>query len=445
VRVDISAGPPTYRSPRENPWWIPPFLGGVPHGVSRTQLRLLGFLTFAMFFENYDLSLLGNALPQIGASFGLSKAQLGDFTSATRFGAVPAFFLVALADRLGRRRVLLACVIGMSLGSALTSSSQTAMQFVLCQVLTRTFIVTAAVVTFVVITEEFPAENRGWGIGMLGGVSAIGFGMGALTYGFVNQIPYGWRALYLVGIVPLLLFPALRKGIAETRRFREHSAGLLAAAHWRAAVSGAFAPIIELYRLHPRRALTLGLLGSLSAAGTGVAFQFISEFLQTERGWTPGAFAGLSVFFGAFGIIGNPVAGRLGDRIGRRAIAAVVLGLFPICALGFYSGPAWLVALPWTAMVFLSMACTVTIRAIATELFPTALRGTGGGSLALLETIGVAAGLFAYARGMEWIDNQSLVIPLVSLATLGGAVAALLLPETSRRELEEIGEEEVAG
>jgi hypothetical protein len=119
--------------------------------------------------------------------------------------------------------------------------------------------------------------------------------------------------------------------------------------------------------------------------------------------------------------------------------------LFPICALGFYSGPAWLVALPWTAMVFLSMACTVTIRAIATELFPTALRGTGGGSLALLETIGVAAGLFAYARGMEWIDNQSLVIPLVSLATLGGAVAALLLPETSRRELEEIGEEEVAG
>ena len=55
--MDVSAGPPTYRSPRENPWWILPFLGGVPHGVSKTQLRLLGFLTFAMFFENYDLLL----------------------------------------------------------------------------------------------------------------------------------------------------------------------------------------------------------------------------------------------------------------------------------------------------------------------------------------------------------------------------------------------------
>ena len=99
--MDDSAGSPSYRSPRENPWWIPFFLGGIPHGISPAQLRLLGFLTFAMFFENFDLSLLGNALPQIGASFGLSKAGLGDFTGATRFGALPAFFLVPLADRLG--------------------------------------------------------------------------------------------------------------------------------------------------------------------------------------------------------------------------------------------------------------------------------------------------------------------------------------------------------
>lgn len=436
--MDDSAGSPSYRSPRENPWWIPPFLGGVPSGVSPAQLRLLGFLTFAMFFENFDLSLLGNALPQIGASFGLSKAGLGDFTGATRFGALPAFFLVPLADRLGRRRLLLVCVIGMSLGSGLTALSQSALQFVLVQVLTRTFIVTASVVTFVVVTEEFPAEHRGWGIGMLGGVSAIGFGAGALVYAFVDSLPFGWRALYLVGLVPLLLFPALRRGIAETKRWNEHSQARVASRGLGAALSATFAPIAELYRLHPRRALALGLLGGLSAAGTGVAFQFISEFLQTERGWTPGSFAALSLTFGAVGIVGNPVSGRLGDRVGRRAIAAVVLTLFPFCAFAFYAGPASLVALPWTAMVFLAMASSVTTRAFATELFPTALRGTGGGSLALLETLGVAAGLFAYARGMDWLGDQGVVIPLVSLATFFAALAVLLLPETARRELEEI-------
>ena len=65
----------------------------------------------------------------------------------------------------------------------------------------RTCIVAAAVTSFVVVSEEFPAKNRrGWGIGMLGGVGAIGFGFGALLYGFVERLPFGWRTLYALGI-----------------------------------------------------------------------------------------------------------------------------------------------------------------------------------------------------------------------------------------------------
>ncbi|MGH7292039.1 MAG: MFS transporter, partial [Myxococcota bacterium] len=251
-------------------------------------------------------------------------------------------------------------------------------------------------------------------------------------------IPYGWRALYLVGLLPLFLFPALRKGITETRRFSEHRAGLLSAVNWREAVSGAFAPIVALYRLHPRRALALGLLGGLSAMGTGVSFQFISEFLQTERGWTPGAFAALSVVFGAFAIVGNPVAGRLGDRYGRRVVAAAVLALFPLMSIAFYAGPASLVALPWTLMVFLSMACSVCVRALATELFPTAFRGTGAGTLALLETVGVGVGLLVYSAAVGALGSQAIAIPLVALACFGAAASVYLVPETARRELEDV-------
>ena len=170
----LSQPPPAYRSALRNPWWIPPFLGGVPASLAPEHLRLLGVLTFAMFFENYDLSVLGNALPQLSASFGLSKADLGDFTSITRLGALPAFLFVPLADRIGRRRLVLISVIGMSLGSVLTAASQSATQFVLFQFATRTFLITAGVVAVVIVTEEFPAEHRGWGIGMLSGVAAIG-------------------------------------------------------------------------------------------------------------------------------------------------------------------------------------------------------------------------------------------------------------------------------
>src|SRR5262245_27084454 len=171
--MDSSPGV-AFRSVRENPWWIPPFLGGVPVGVSAAQVSLLGVLSFALFFENYDLSVLGNALPQLAQSFGLSKAELGDFAGNTRLGALPAFFLVPLADRIGRRRLLLVCVVCMSLGSAATAMTQTAWQFVAVQFLTRTFLISSALVAIMILTEEFPAEHRGWGIGMLAGVSSIG-------------------------------------------------------------------------------------------------------------------------------------------------------------------------------------------------------------------------------------------------------------------------------
>src|SRR5262245_63634291 len=112
---------PAFRSVRQNPWWIPPFLGGVPSGVEPAHLRVLGFVTLAMFFENYDLSVLGNALPQIAATFGLGEAAQGQFTAVIRFGALPAFLLLPLADRLGRRRLLLISIAGMSVGSFATA------------------------------------------------------------------------------------------------------------------------------------------------------------------------------------------------------------------------------------------------------------------------------------------------------------------------------------
>jgi MFS family permease len=419
---------------RRNPWWIPPFLGGVPEDVGPAHLRVLGFVTLAMFFENYDLGMLGNALPQIAASFGLDKVELGNFTALTRLGALPAFFLLPIGDRLGRRRLLLLSIAGMSIGSFVTALTQDATQFVVAQIATRTFIVTAAVTSFVVVSEEFPAAHRGWGIGMLGGVGAIGFGMGALLYGFVDRLPFGWRALYAVGLAPLVFLPSLASGFRETARFTAtQSAGRDSAA-----LAGALQPIVALLRRHPRRAIAIALIGALSSAGTGPSFQFISQFLQHERGWTPGSFAALSVVFGAFAIVGNPVAGRLGDRYGRRIVATVVLVLFPLMSVAFYLGPPSLVAVPWTFMVFLAMACSVCVRALATELFPTEFRGTGTGTLALLETVGVGIGLLGYSVVANAVGTQAIAIPLIALACLGAAASIYLVPETARRELEDI-------
>ncbi len=434
---------PKNRPIRDNPWWIPPFLGAIPAGVNPREVRLLGFVAFAMFFENYDLSILGNALPQIRQTFSIDERQAAEFTGLIRLGAIPAFFLIPLADRIGRRSLLLASIVGVSFGSLLSAVSPSAAWFVAMQVLTRTCIIAASVTAFVIIAEEFPAERRGWGIGILGSVGAFGFGVGAGVYAFVESLPFGWRSLYVLGFAPVLALPLFKRGIPETRRFQEQvnrdddtSSG------WRRIVS-MMGPMLELARSHPRRAIAIATLGAVATAGLAPPFQFVSDFLQGDRGWSPGTFAGMTIFFGGMGVIGSVVAGRLGDRYGRRLIGAAVLVPFPIFAWGFYMGPSNLLVIPWVLMVFSSMAVTVIVRALAAEVFPTSTRGTAGGGLALFETLGAAIGLFLLSVGLTaFPESRSAVIATISSLVSVSAVALLFLPETRSRELEEISGEE---
>ena len=73
------------------------------------------------------------------------------------------------------------------------------------QTVTRTFLVACTACAVVIIAEEIPAKNRGWGIGILGALGSLGFGLGALLYARLDLLPFGWRTMYLVGGVPLLL------------------------------------------------------------------------------------------------------------------------------------------------------------------------------------------------------------------------------------------------
>ncbi len=405
------------------------------------HVRLLGFVALAMFFENYDVSLLGALLKYIAEDFGLSKAGLGDFAGTIRLGTLPAFFLIPFADRIGRRRLFLMSIVGISVGTFLTAFSQNATQFVACQIVARSFIVTASAIAYVIVTEEFPAAHRGWGIGMLGAVAAVGFGASALLFAFIDVIPFGWRGMYALGIAPLFFLPILRRGIPETQRFQRQVAVEMEGLSSLRVLTGAFAPVMELVRRHPRRALAVIALGGISTAGHATAFQLTGEYVLTVRGWEPWQYSAMFFLCGAIGIIGSPLAGRLGDLYGRRAIGAAMLGVFPFAAFAFYMGPGWLVPIGWVVMVFAVMASSVVVRALSNEIFPTAQRGTGGGLLSSVETLGAAFSLFAFSFLMGVLDDrQGLVVSLISLLTLLSTAALLLFPETRQRELESISE-----
>jgi MFS family permease len=431
-----SPGPEAERL--RNPWWILPVLGSVPIGVREHHLRLMGFVAFAMFFENYDMSLLSAVLKFLGDDFGMDEAQLGSFQGWIRLGTLPAFFVIPFADRIGRKRMFLVSLVGMSIGTFLTAFSQNETQFIAFQVISRTFMLTASAISFVFITEEFPAEHRGWGIGMLGAVAALGFGAGAAIFAAIEVIPYGWRALYALGLAPVFLLPKIAVGLPETKRFEAATRVAEAGPVGEGERFGPLAPLFSLATRHPRHALGVVGLGVLGVMGTAPAFAFTGQFVLEVREWAPWQYSTMFIVCGLFGVVGSPWAGRMGDRYGRKAIAAFMLGIYPLWVFAFYMGPGWATPFAWIGMVFASMSSSVVIRALTNETFPTENRGTAGGVLSLMETMGAAVGLFAFSYWMGVVGQQGLVIGLMSCMAVVSVATIPLFPETSKRELEEI-------
>ena len=73
----------------------------------------------------------------------------------------------------------------------------------------------------VIVAEEVDAAHRGWAIGLLSAVSNVGYGLAAIVFAFVNMIPYGWRGLYAIALLPLVLIIPLRRVVARKRALRE--------------------------------------------------------------------------------------------------------------------------------------------------------------------------------------------------------------------------------
>ncbi len=417
---------------RRNPWWILPFLGRVPATIDDRSLNLLGIVSLALLFEEYDTALLTAALKQIAHELALPNEKLGLYLGLIRFGALPAFVLIPLADRIGRRLAFVWATTILGLLTFATAFVQTADQFVWLQVIVRTFVVAGSAVALVIVTEELPAEHRGWGMGMLAALGLIGHGVCAALFSQVDRLPYGWRSLYAVGVLPALLLPVFLKAIPETRRFRE----LQASAQTPASM---FGPILGLARAYPWRVMGVSAVGFLLALALLPAFQFSGFYVQEIHGWSPRQYALMVIIAGALGIIGNIAAGRMADRWGRRIAGAMLLGAFPIFAALFYAGPEITLWPAWVGLVFCAGGGRLIVRALSTELFPTAQRGSASGVYTGVEMLGAGVGLLMiYGYGMREARDLGQVVPMIG--TLAWVAAAVLsrFPETSGKELEAI-------
>ena len=433
--ADKSGGEEHYR-----PKWLvaAPFLDPVPR-LTRHQWRIIGLLGVACIFDQYDLHLFSLALVQIQADLGIPEDQIGDLGAIVRLGALPAFFFGLIADRLGRRRVLLVTIVLYTILTGATAFAQDTMTFVVLQFFARMFAVAELMLAYVVVTEELDPADRGWGVGALTALAACGSGLAIVLFGFVEILPFGWRALYLVGLIPLACVAWMRRTLPETQRFVDHQS------EQEEKKTSWIRPVIDLARMYPGRILVVAVVIFLLNFTENAAGFFGPKYLQEAHGWLPWQYSVMGFFGGAIGIVGGPYAGRLSDQYGRKKVVAAFLFAHPLLVIAFYQVSGWILAPLWVAMIFAGMAGGVVLSAVGNELFPTSYRTTASGARMIVGTIGGALGLITESILYGIFDSHWNAVSIMVIGALFAPFIVLyFFPETSGRELEEISPEKTA-
>jgi len=421
------------RPPR---WYrFAPYLGRAP-ALTPRQWQILGLVAAVSFFESYDLFLLSLNLRQIQLELGIAEADLGWLGSTIRAGALLALLIVPFADRYGRRRMLLVTIFGYTVATALTAFVPDVTSFVVLQFTARMFAMAEAVLATVVIVEEFSASNRGWGIGAAAALQACGAGFAAVMFGFVDVLPWGWRALYFVGVIPLFFIGLWRRTLPETERFKEHARSQTGV------TEPVWTSVVKAARDHPRSLAVLAVaFFCFSLAGNSAGF-FAPKYLQEVHGWSPSNIALLLFFGGALAVVGNPLAGWLSDRLGRRPTGVVFSLCFALTGLGFWSLGGMVVPVMWIAYLFFTMGTAVTLSTYSVELFPTSMRASAGGVTNFVSVLGSITGLLGVSVLFGFTgSNWTAVLILGAFSLLVPLVIAVVFPETAGKPLDEIARE----
>ena len=370
---------------------------------------------------------LSQILPEIRDELGLSINAAGLMISVINIGTVFAFLLIRKADSWGRRRVLTITIAGYTIFTGLTALSQSVWDFTLFQLIARMFLIAEWATAMVFAAEEFPAAKRGLVMGLTQGFASLGSITCAGVAPLLLSTDMGWRMVYLVGLVPLILVAFARRGLKETKRFVQKSDTKKA---------GFLDMLKGPYR---GRVLLMGLLWALTYLGMSNAVTFWKDFAVNQRGYTSGE-VGMALTIAA--VVSMPMvfaSGKLLDVAGRRIGAAVIYigGTIGVAGAFTLTDPTALnIALIFA--IFGVSGVLPVLNAYSTELFPTDVRGDAfGWANNILGRIGyvLAPGLVGLSAVWIGLGNAmaiSMIFPLIALV-----IILTTLPETSGRELED--------
>ena len=405
-----------------------------PVEIGRRTERIILLVGAAALFAGYDINLFGLATVQIQQSLHIPENQIGPTLAYFRFAAIVALLLAASADLVGRRRLLLVTIFGQGVFTLVTAFAPDYHSFIAAQILTRVFGYAEEMLCFVVIAEEIAAGARGWASGTITSFYFLGAGVASALFGLVNFLPYGWRALYFIGAISILMVGLLRRRLPETQRFQNQAeAG--------PKLKAALDLLKDLAREYPGRIAAAITAASAFGYAMSCAIFLAQKYLQEAYHYTPGQVSLLLIPGGLIGLGLSIAAGRLSDRLGRKPVAMAMTALAGVSFLFFFNhAPGWAVPLLWVLGFLGFFSGDALIAGFALEIVPTRYRATVG---ALRYVIEIAFGAIALAlegRLYDRFHDHGPAIQWMLASIPVTLLAILLLPEPAGKSLEEISD-----
>jgi MFS family permease len=405
------------------------------HRWSDRAIVAIALIALASGFGQFGVvAALGDVSTQLGHvttgssiadKVGLSGTSIGIGLAIIRLASLGSLPMIGIADRLGRRRVILAVTVAGLALTAVAATSPGYWWFVAIFACGRPLLSATNALAEVMGAEETGAADRAAAVALVAAGYAVGAGLSAIVHSLASGV-LGFRGICALALVPLAMVWVLRGWVEEPSRFT-------------AAEASADHPTPVLGAVGPRyrgRVVILALIALTISIITGPASSFVFLYAQDVL-HQPGYLTALMVVFGgACGLVGLLCGRWAADHVGRRPTCAVAMVSAALSATLAYSGsrPALLVG--YGLGVLSGSLLAPAIGALLTELFPTSVRASVTGWWVVSGVVGAVVGLVAFGAVADVGNRFALAAELTFLPTAAAAALFWLLPETMGREPE---------
>jgi AAHS family 4-hydroxybenzoate transporter-like MFS transporter len=415
--------------------------------VGGFQIRLLLICAAVLFLDGFDTQAIGFVAPALAKEWGLTKGALGPVFSAGLFGLmIGALAFGPLADRIGRRKIIIFSTLAFGIGALVTAFVQDVNSLLAIRFLTGLGL-GGAMPNAVAMTSEFSPHRRRATMVM---TMFCGFSVGAALGGLLAAalIPqFGWRSVFVVGgIAPLLLVPILALRLPESVRFlaltgraNQRVAELLALISPKATFAPgtqfvahepglAGIPVLHLFK--GGRTLATLLLWVVFFMSL-LELYFLSNWLPTvlnDLGASVSAAAAIGSMLQVGGVVAVFALGAIIDRFSFRALTLVYfVAAFAVGAIGQLGHSVVLVTMAIFAAGFCIVGGQTAANALAAAFYPTSVRSTGVGWALGIGRVGSIVGplIGGMLLTMKW--STASVFMCAAGAALCAALAAFFL------------------